>query len=313
MAVEALHRRIKTPTLPAVRVEGELERILERATEGVRPSDRLIRFYNWIGRLPLRLGAFLLALSSPQGVRFFWRVAVRRRTDAGLQILYNYQGFWSLRPWNWAAAVFLESYNCRSVRSRGRFVQEAVRFLLGYLARERAASDGHGRGLVVVSLGSGSASQLLQGFADNGFAEDEAHIVLVDRDPRALRAGRSNAQRLGLEAAVEAFEGTIGQFLRRAAPESVDFFEMVGLADYFKDHQLRRYLRGVYAALRPGGFFLGANISSREEADYAHGAACWPRMFYRSQEQLVQMLKQAGFQTIWTGACGLYTVWVARK
>jgi|GEM_PF-2494789 len=308
------HVQIETPTLPAVGVENQLEHILIRATRDVRPSDRALRFYNWVGRLPLRLGAVLLLLTSLDAVKVIWQAGIRKRTDTALQVIYGHRQRLLRGPWTVGDALWQRSSNCRSVRARGWFVQEAAHFLLGYRAQERFAGDGHGRKLVVVSLGSGSASQLLQGIVDNGFSASDVHATLVDRDLRALAAGRENARRLGIGSAVETQERTVGLFLRQVvAPKSVDFVEMVGLADYFKDVRLREYLRGIHAALRSGGLFLGANISSKEEAAYAHGAACWPPMFYRSREKLLEMLEKAGFQAIWMGDCGLYTVWVARK
>lgn len=310
------HVQIETPALPAVGVEAQLEQILARATDGVRPSDQMIRFYNRIGRLPLRAGAILLFLTSVDAIKVIWQAAVRKRTDAALQVIYDYRMRLRRGPWALGDQLWQGSFNCRSVRARGRFVQDAAHFLLGHLAWERFAGDGHGRKLTIVSLGSGSASQLLAGLVANGFDVDDVNVTLVDRDPRALAAGIENARRLGLESAVETQEVTVGLYLRQVvALGSVDSIEMVGLADYFEDLRLDEYLPGIYAALLPGGFFLGANISSKEECDYAHGAACWPPMFYRSRGQIVAVLEEAGFQPtqIWVGDCGLYSVWVARK
>lgn len=316
MAVRTVlpHTKIEIPILPAVGVEARLEQILAKATDGVRPSDRMLGFYNRIGRLPLHLGAVLLFLTSVDAVKVIWQAAVRKRTDAALQIIYDYRMRPLRGPWAFGDQLWQGSFNCGSVRARGRFVQEAAHFLLGHRAEERFAGDGHDRKLEVVSLGSGSANQFLQGIADNGFSAENIHAILVDRDPRALAAGIKNARRVGLENAVGTQEATVGLYLRQVViPGSVDFVEMVGLADYFEDIRLEEYLQGIHRALRPGGFFLGANIGSREEMDYAHGAACWPPMEYRSREKLLEMLEGAGFRAIWMGDCGLYTVWVAKK
>lgn len=315
-AIEIGQRAVVIPSPVVVERERparvQLSILLKEATQNVRPSNRMVSFYNAVGRLPLRLGTSLLVLTSLDAIKVVWRAGVQKRTDSALQILYSYRPRLWRGPWALGDALWQSSYNCRSVRARGQFVQGAVRFLLGHLAWERASRDGEER-LNVVSLGSGSASQLLWGAADNGFDANDIEVVLVDHDPRALKAAQENAHRLGLEVAVKCQETTIGRFLRTAVPGSLDLVEMVGLTDYFKDHQVRRYLRGIRAALAPGGLFLGSNISSRKEAAYAHGAACWPRMYYRSEEELRQLLREAGFGRIWTGECGLYTVLVAQK
>ncbi len=288
----------------------ELDSLLLQATFDVRPSNYAIRFYNAVGRLPLRLGAVLMLSTSLDGLRVVWQAGIRKRTDAALQVLYTYR----LRPWRllWAVGDHLwqSSFNTRSVRSRGRFVQTAVASLLGRLAAQRACSGAREQ-ITAASLGSGSACQFLAGAAANGFGEGEIALFLVDRDPRALCEANQNAQAAGLEGAVQTREASIGAFLDTTS--NLDLVEMVGLADYFQDEQLQKYLCRIASALTTEGFFLGANISSREEMYYAHGAACWPAMQYRTTQELISRLKQAGFSRIWTGGCGLYTVWVAQK
>lgn len=300
-----------TVVLPWFGLEQRLDDILGHATKNVRPSNDMIERYNDIGRLPWGLGTALLLTTSIDTLKIVVLAGVLGRTDAALQVIYRYKP----RQWRLSRILkvqhWLESFNCRSIRARGEFVQKAAHYLLSYLVQNHASHNGHEREFTVVSLGSGSASQLLEGVADNGLGVHDIHVILVDRDPRALEVGRINVDKLELGPVVELREVTVGKFLRQIRASSVDFVEMVGLADYFDNEQLARYLRGICTALAPGGLFLGANISSKEEASFAHEAGRWPKMQYRSREQLVAMLEIAGFGAIWTGSCGLYTVWVA--
>lgn len=290
---------------------GQLDALLKEATEGVEPSDRMINFYNKVGRLPFRLGTVLLLLTGIDTLMVVYN-ALRGRTDASLRVMYNSHFQLWRGPWALGDCLWRNSYNVRSVRARGRFVQKTIRFLVKQLIQNWTCCDVRDK-LTIVSLGSGSASQLLQGVADNGLNGSNVQVILVDRDSRALKTGLRNAQRLNLESAVELQETTIGKFLWQVRRGSVDLFEMVGLADYFKDGQIKRYFQRIFDALTPGGFFLGANISLQKEKDFAHGAACWPPMYYRTRQELLKLLKEAGFEQIWTGSCGLYTVWVAQK
>lgn len=289
---------------------GRLDEILTDATKGVWPSPRMLAFYNWVGSWPFHLGTILMLLASPDSAQVIYLAGVKGRTDAALQVLYRYHFRWWRLWWGLGDALFLNAANARSVRSRGRF----VRMTASYLLRELATANGHNI-LRLVSLGSGSASQLLQGAADNGFGEAQVRVVLVDRDPRALKAGVANAIRMGVANAVTICKKTIGEYLRESATAWAHVIEMVGLADYFDNERLQEYLDGIYRAMIAGGYFLGANISSKAEFAYAHGAACWPKMFYRTREELVAMLVKAGFKedNIWTRMCGLYVVWVAQK
>ena len=288
--------------------------LLKKASRKVRPPEWMIAFYNFIGKLPLRIGTFLLLLTSIDTIKIITQIGILKRTDSAIEVIYRHH----FRPWRlfWAIGdcLWQGSYNCRSVRARGRFVQEAVKFLLGDFAQKSISFNSNNHKLTIVSLGSGSASQLLHGITDNGLNINNIKVVLVDHDLRALNVGRKNVCQLGFENVVKFQQMIVGRFLRKVAtPASVDFFEMVGLADYFKDRQLQRYMDDIYITLAHGGLFLGSNISSLDEKLYAHGAACWPKMHYRSKIEIKNMLENAGFKEIWIKPCGLYSVWVAQK
>ncbi len=290
----------------------ELNAMLEKATRDVRPSDKMIAFYNLVGSLPLRLGVIMPLLTSIDSWKVIGNAGIKKRTDAAIRVLYQYR----VRPWRllWGAGDHLwqSSYNCRSVRSRGLLVQAVMQYLSKIILARHITKADHQKP-VIVSLGSGSAEQLLQGVCANALADYGARVDLVDIDPRALKAAHSNACGLGLDEVVEINKITIGGYFEKTASHSVDIVEMVGLADYFANDKMNQYFSSIYHVLKAGGFFIGANISSREEHAYAHGAACWPHMYYRTEEELLAMLNAAGFSEIWTGACGLYTFWAAQS
>ena len=283
-------------------LQGPLNELLATATRKVRPTDRMIKFYNRMGQLPLKIGMITVILTSLDAIRVI-KQTLRGHTDAAIQVLYEYRSRPWIQVWRLGDRLWQNSYNCRSVRSRGLFTREAVRFLLGEL-----------NGLsIVASLGSGSASQMLQGIADNHLGNKEIRLILVDNDFNALKTGRRNALRLGIEDLIDFRGTTVGKFLRWTEVASVNLVEMVGLADYFNEEKFQPYLKEIYRILGEDGLFLGANISSKEESVYAHNVACWPKMYYRSDEQIRQSLETMGFHQIWTGQCGLYTVWLAQK
>jgi hypothetical protein len=282
--------------------------LLAAATKTVRPPNYMIRFYNTMGRIPCRIGTLIYLLTAIDTIRVTTRT-LRNETDTALQVLYQYKS----RPWRlvWGLGDHLwqMSYNCRSVRSRGMFTRQAISFLLDERKREERVK------LTVVSLGSGSASQMLHGVADNYHNNSEIQLILIDNDSEVLERGRRNARSLGIEDIIDSRETTVGRFLGEVEPASVELIEMVGLTDYFDDQRFHHYLHGIYNALTKGGYFLGSNISSIEEADYAHKVACWPQMYYRPKEEIVESVEKAGFKKgkIWAGDCGLYTVWIVQK
>ncbi len=284
-----------------------LDIILAEITKNIRPSDRMISFYNFVGRFPRALGIPLLLLTSVDAWKVVILAGIFNRTDAALQTIYNHK----VRPWRlfWAIgdALWQGAYNCRSVRARALFVKELVPLLIFEIQNLVNFS----RRPIVASIGSGSAIQLFQSLFNNSLNKS-CHLILVDRDHRALKRGRKNASFFDIESA-DFQKTTIGSFLKRSPESSIDLIEMVGLTDYFENKHLERYFKKINHVLSPSGFFIGANISNNEESDYAHGVVCWPHMFYRSNLEIIDLLKSSGFKKIWTGECGLYTFWIAQK
>ena len=289
-------------------VKNNLDIFLATATKKVRPPNYMIKFYNFMGHIPCKIGILIYLLTAIDTIRVTTR-AIGNKTDAALQVIYQYR----FRPWRllWGLGdhLWLMSYNCRSVRSRGIFTHQAISFLLNVVEK------GNRTKLTVVSLGSGSASQMLHAVADNHHNSDEIHLILIDNDPKALERGCKNARCLGLGDMIVSRGKTAGRFLEEVESASIHLIELVGLTDYINDQRFHRYLHRIYNALAKGGWFLGSNISSDEEADYAHKVACWPRMYYRPQEEILGNIEKAGFEKerIWVGNCGLYTFWGVQK
>ena len=283
------------------------DELLSVVSKNISPSPRMIRFYNFMGRFPRVIGIPLLLLTSVDAWKVIILAGLFQRTDAALQIIYSYK----FRPWRliWGIgdALWQGAYNCRSVRKRGLFVKELIPILLA----ERQRLIGYSSKPKLVSIGSGSALQLFQSINENQL-NSSVHVVLVDRDAKALKRGRKNAYKLNVES-TEFQKTTVGYFLKNTEKRTVDVVEMVGLTDYFPEKHLKRYFQQIKNVLSDEGFFIGANISSTEEYSYAHGIVCWPEMYYREKEEIVILLEEAGFQEIWAEYCGLYTIWIAKR
>ncbi len=283
------------------------DELLSIVNKNISPSPRMIRFYNFMGRLPRVIGIPFLLLTSIDAWKVIILAGIFQRTDAALQIIYSHK----IRPWRliWGIgdALWQGAYNCRSVRKRGLFVKELIPILLA----ERQKLIGYSFKPKLVSIGSGSALQLFQSIDENQL-NSNVRVVLVDRDAKALKRGRKNAYKLNVES-TEFQKTTVGYFLKNTEEKTIDVIEMVGLTDYFPEKHLKRYFKQIQDVLSEEGFFIGANISSTEEYSYAHGIVCWPEMYYRGKKEIVVLLEEAGFREIWTGSCGLYTIWIAKK
>lgn len=272
-----------------------IDHVLAVSTANVSPG-KMAAVYQIVGKLRA-LGSLLLLLTSIDAWLVIYFAGVQKRTDKAIQVIYDYQLRLERLIFALGDALWQGSKNTRSVRARGIFVTE-------FFSRIATMN----KWMNVASLGSGSARPLLKGLVGNDSFGGKVH--LVDTDARSLGAGEEYALAHGI--CTELHEERADAFLRQIKAGSIDIFEVVGLLDYFKDATFRMYAKKIFHALSPGGIFVGANISSREEYDYAHYVARWPRMYYRDERHILAVLEGQGFR-VWTGQCGLYTVWVAQK
>lgn len=275
--------------------QGVIDHVLAISTANVSPG-KMATVYQIVGKLGV-LGSLLLLLTSIDAWLVIYFAGVQKRTDKAIQVIYDYQLRLERLVFAFGDALWQGSKNTRSVRARGLFVTE-------FFSRIATLN----KGTNVASLGSGSARPLLKGLAAN--SPFRGKVYLVDIDERSLCAGGEFASAHGI--CTELHAGRADTFLRQLEAGAIDIFEVVGLLDYFKDATFKTYTKKIWQALSEGGIFVGANISSREEYDYAHHVARWPRMYYRDERYIRAVLEDQGFR-VWTGGCGLYTVWVAQK
>ena len=75
---------------------------------------------------------------------------------------------------------------------------------------------------------------------------------------------------------------------------SIDIVEMVGLLDYFKDEKSVETFSKIYDILKEGGLFMVGNIVPNKEQSFISRLG-WPKMYYRSAENLARLLISSGF------------------
>lgn len=282
--------------------------ILKSIGGDVTPPPLLSRIYDVVGRLPKGMGTLLLCLTSVEAFKIIWQAGMKKRTDAAIQYIYDYKP----RPWRllWGLGDHLWvglSHNTRSVWLRGQFVKR----IIAHLLEEKLQGDT----TTLMSLGSGSAAQLLSGIKASSVDHSKLNVVLVDRDSVALSLAENRVAEMGLGLNLLLEEQTVGRLLKQYVEDgkTVDLVEAMGFFDYTNDNRFVQYTSRIASVLNERGFFIGANITSTQEENFRVNAAQWPKMFYRSEEYLYDVLSQAGFSAIWIGQCGLYTLWVAQK
>ena len=222
-----------------------------------------------------------------------------------------------------ARRVFKHCLDAIGIRTRALLMREVV--------QEHAfagAGDGAGRPGSWVSLACGAAVPVLDAVRVLERAGGvRPHLHLVDVAPQALAFARRLAAQQGL---VEGADFTLLErdlvtgvvardlLLAELGEASAAVVDAVGIFEYFRDAACVRLLRNAYRLLRPGGVLVVANmLTGRRELDLNQRGAGWPRLFPRSAEQLVELVRRADLPlertTVSVAGDGVYAVVDVRR
>lgn len=219
-----------------------------------------------------------------------------------------------------AHRVLVDSLDAIGIRTRARVMGDVVR-----RATAEAGPGTCGEPRSWVSLACGAAVPVLDALAT--LPEARVHLQLVDLDAEALAFARSLAAEQGL------VEGRDVTLLQRDLVRSVVagtglleelgegrhlVVEALGIFEYFTDASCVRLLRNAHRLLRPGGVLVVGNmLADRPELAFNQRGAGWPRLFPRSTEQLVDLVRRAGLPlertTVSVPEDGVYAVVDVRR
>ena len=224
-----------------------------------------------------------------------------------------------------ARSIFTDCLDSIGIRTRAQVLREVVQ------QAARAAPEPP-RGTVQraawVSLACGAAVPVLDAVAT---LEDtpgaDPHLHLVDLDPAALVFARELATARGLVEGADfsllerdLVTGVVARdsLVDELGEASASVVDAVGIFEYFRDAACVRLLRNAYRLLRPGGVLVVANmLSDRRELQMNQRGIGWPRLFPRSSDQLVELVRLAGLPlartTVSIPTDGIYAVVDVRR
>lgn len=154
---------------------------------------------------------------------------------------------------------------------------------------------------MLLSLGAGSARAVIETRAALAGARPDITVeaLLVDVNPRALKYAQELAERFGVEKSFQTVRLKAEEFVERL-PETLlahppDLVEMVGLLDYFRFDHAVDLVSGIREILKPEGICLLGNAQDNWERPFVMKATRWLPIFYRSPQELGQVVTDAGF------------------
>lgn len=119
-------------------------------------------------------------------------------------------------------------------------------------------------------------------------------IFTVDYDVSALALGKRIAADFGIEAHFNWIHGKAQEIADIFKDEVFDLIEIVGLLDYFSDEKCLGLLSQLHKHLIQDGEFIVANVMPNEEIPFIQKTG-WPKMYYRTADELNRLLIKSGF------------------
>lgn len=191
-----------------------------------------------------------------------------RHTRSGKGIAAWFEKFW-----------FDNSENRRSLVNRKKMVNSIlVRAINDFL---------HEPEVRIISVACGSARAVIDAILTCD--HPNVHILLIDRDQKALDNARKNMEEAGIRN-VRYVKGTMRKITEVAEDFPPHIVEMVGLTDYLSVKRAADYSRTVSDALESGGYYLTGNIHPNPEKIFLDWGLLWP-MIYKTPEQLMEIGK----------------------
>lgn len=205
--------------------------------------------------------------------------------------------------------------NAKAVRNRFRIVRRWVTASLLELGRKQEEP------IRVVSIACGSAQAVIEGVSEAIRQGVLVQVLLIDQDQESLDYALDLARQAGVAELVKVTKMNVfraGSRLKSFAP---DIVEMVGLADYFDDKTLTRYLTQIRENVPDGARFITANIVDspklfhKVEKAFLHTVADWPPMIYRTPSGFARVVADAGFSNVVSISepMGIYSLVEANK
>jgi SAM-dependent methyltransferase len=210
--------------------------------------------------------------------------------------------------------IYLNAIGWRGIRVRKAHLQEALREAI-------AALQASGQPVRIVDIAAGPGRYLLEVLKPLRAAGADVTALLRDRSETALHAGRALAIAKDLDGVTHAVGDAFDpEDLAKIDPRP-DIAIVSGLYELFPDNApVRDSLRGLWRALRPGGYLIYTNQPWHPQLQMIARVLVGPGgkpwiMRRRIQAEMDQLVAAEGFQKIGMriDRWGIFSVSIAQK
>ncbi len=276
--------------------------------------DRLTEPLSWRSPKAVAYGLQRLGMHTLGRLSRGVRLGLRTGFDSGQTLDYVYENHpqGALGAGKWIDHGYLNSIGWRGIRVRRENLEKLLRDAVEQVRAE-------GRGVQLLDIAAGPGRYILETL--RSMAGDDLSALLRDNVEANLSAGRRLADDMGLRNVTFQLGDAFDENSLAAVSPSPDVAVVSGLYELFPDNEpVRRSLRGLSRAVRPGGFLVYTGQPWHPQVEMI--ARTLPNregrpwiMRRRTQAEMDDLVREAGFQKIkqeidpW----GIFTVSLARR
>lgn len=149
----------------------------------------------------------------------------------------------------------------------------------------------------ILTIGGGSARGIVEVLNkySNQLKEWNISVINIDKSLKAIELGKELSREFNLYDKFKWINDLAQNIKFLISSNSTDIIEMVGLLDYFRDEKAKDVFIQVKDILKKGGIFMVGNIVPNKEQPFISRLG-WPKMYYRSSNELSDILINAGFE-----------------
>jgi ubiquinone/menaquinone biosynthesis C-methylase UbiE len=140
-------------------------------------------------------------------------------------------------------------------------------------------------------LGAGPGRIIIDALLE---APESSHATLVDISSDAFDYGRELAESCGVGDRVKYVKGDVRDVKDVLDPPPV-VVKMIGICEYLTDEQIVEIVKALSQVMAPGGAVVFNSISTAHGTDRFFRRVMGLHMIHRSDEELSNLFRQAGF------------------
>lgn len=201
--------------------------------------------------------------------------------------------------------------NAQAVRNRHKIARvqivEAVRRLSIFYPNQP---------IRLMSVAAGSAQGVIEAVSVLHKEGIRVEVLLIDNDQSAVDYALRSAREHQLENCFQARVMNVVKESRKVAGGfQPHLIEMMGLTDYLPASLATRVIRDISASLPAHGVFMTCNIFDNPERSFLTEVINWNEMIYRTEEELLKIVSDAGLvnEVMHVEPLGIHGVVVAEK